>query len=250
MDDKRQFDVRANGVTVVDDLDLFDVTDEAFEAYDVEVPVTVGADGVLTLEFDGTASDNAKGQRHLAARGGGRDGPDRLDRGRAPAVAEVGDDGSATLAFPLTASDAFTGTITVSFTVDGAASSQSVAFADGVGVLSVEVADDDLASDAATAVVLTGVDSGSLGAATSASGTVAEDDAAPAVDQGVAPQGATVGAAFAYAVPADAFADADSTLSLSATLADGSPLPAWLSFDGTGFSGTPGAATRAPCRCW
>ena len=59
VDDNRVFDVRANGVTVVDDLDLVDVTDAAFEAHDVEVPVTVAADGILTLEFD-ASSDNAK----------------------------------------------------------------------------------------------------------------------------------------------------------------------------------------------
>ncbi|MBN3117414.1 putative Ig domain-containing protein, partial [Pectobacterium brasiliense] len=48
---------------------------------------------------------------------------------------------------------------------------------------------------------------------------------------------------FNFTVPAGTFSDPDGdTLTLSATLADGSPLPSWLSFDpaiGT-FSGTPG----------
>lgn len=45
---------------------------------------------------------------------------------------------------------------------------------------------------------------------------------------------------FEFEVPADAFADADGTTpTLTATLADGSDLPPWLSFDGTTFSGTP-----------
>ncbi len=51
--------------------------------------------------------------------------------------------------------------------------------------------------------------------------------------------------AFEYRIPIGSFTDADGdALSYSATLADGSPLPGWLSFDpATGrFSGTPGDA--------
>ena len=50
-------------------------------------------------------------------------------------------------------------------------------------------------------------------------------------------------AAFSYTIASDAFVDIDTggSLTLSATLADGSPLPAWLSFDADSrtFSGTP-----------
>lgn len=54
-------------------------------------------------------------------------------------------------------------------------------------------------------------------------------------------QTATQGQAFSFALPASAFSDADSGdhLTFTATLGDGSPLPSWLSFNGTGFSGTP-----------
>ena len=66
----------------------------------------------------------------------------------------------------------------------------------------------------------------------------------PAVATALVDQAATEDAGFSYQVPAGSFADLDGsdTLSLSATLADGSALPGWLSFDaGTGtFSGTPG----------
>ena len=58
---------------------------------------------------------------------------------------------------------------------------------------------------------------------------------------------AVAGDPFSYVVPADAFTDADGdTLRYSATRADGSALPSWLSFDATtrAFSGTP-AATDA-----
>ena len=51
-------------------------------------------------------------------------------------------------------------------------------------------------------------------------------------------------AAFSFAVPANTFADSDSgdVLSLKAARVDGTALPAWLRFDGTTFSGTPGNA--------
>ncbi|WP_252177988.1 VCBS domain-containing protein [Endozoicomonas sp. 4G] len=64
----------------------------------------------------------------------------------------------------------------------------------------------------------------------------------PAIDAGTADQSATEEQAFSYQLPANAFSDIDGdNLTYSATLDDGSPLPAWLSFDpsnGT-FSGTP-----------
>jgi Ca2+-binding RTX toxin-like protein len=62
----------------------------------------------------------------------------------------------------------------------------------------------------------------------------------------LADQAATQNAVFSYQLPLDAFTDIDTgdTLTLSAKLADGQPLPGWLSFDATTqiFSGTPGNA--------
>jgi hypothetical protein len=56
-----------------------------------------------------------------------------------------------------------------------------------------------------------------------------------------------VGSAFAFTVPANTFADVDAedTLSLSATLANGDALPNWLSFNATTgrFSGNPTSST-------
>lgn len=73
---------------------------------------------------------------------------------------------------------------------------------------------------------------------------VANTNDAPTVGAALAAQIATEDAAFTFTVPTDAFADADvgDRLSYSATLADGSALPAWLQLDAaTGtFSGTPG----------
>ncbi|MEO5340940.1 MAG: putative Ig domain-containing protein [Magnetococcus sp. MYC-9] len=60
----------------------------------------------------------------------------------------------------------------------------------------------------------------------------------------------STGVPLVFAIPDDTFADIDvihgDTLSLSARLADGKPLPTWLFFDPTSgtFSGTPGSADR------
>jgi Ca2+-binding RTX toxin-like protein len=73
--------------------------------------------------------------------------------------------------------------------------------------------------------------------------SVANTNDAPEVGAGITAQTATEDAAFSYTVAADAFGDVDQgdALSYSATLADGSPLPSWLSFDAQtrSFSGTP-----------
>ena len=66
---------------------------------------------------------------------------------------------------------------------------------------------------------------------------------APIVATPLLDQTATENTAFSYVVPATAFTDPDNeTLSYTATLADGSPLPSWLTFDAATrtFSGTPG----------
>ncbi|MBX5156363.1 DUF4082 domain-containing protein [Rhizobium sp. NZLR8] len=59
-------------------------------------------------------------------------------------------------------------------------------------------------------------------------------------------QNATVGSAFSFVLPTTTFTDVDSgeTLTYSATAADGTALPAWLSFNATTrtFSGTPTAS--------
>lgn len=78
-------------------------------------------------------------------------------------------------------------------------------------------------------------------------GTIQNDDAnqTPTVATPIPDRTAVAGTAFSYAFPATTFADADGhTLVYSATLADGSPLPAWLTFTPAtrAFSGTPALA--------
>ena len=71
------------------------------------------------------------------------------------------------------------------------------------------------------------------------------DATPPTVANAIPDQTATAGTAFSYAFPANTFSDADSdTLSYTATKADGTALPTWLSFTAStrAFSGTPQAA--------
>lgn len=75
--------------------------------------------------------------------------------------------------------------------------------------------------------------------------TIAPVNDDPTVAAPIVDQNATTGNAFSFTLPAATFADVDDTaLTLTAALASGDPLPAWLSFDPkTGeFSGTPDAA--------
>jgi Ca2+-binding RTX toxin-like protein len=65
---------------------------------------------------------------------------------------------------------------------------------------------------------------------------------APVVSQAIAPQSVTVDNVFNYQFATNTFTDVDGdTLTYSATLANGEPLPSWLSFDANSrtFSGTP-----------
>ncbi|KHS77414.1 putative Ig domain-containing protein, partial [Pectobacterium carotovorum] len=75
--------------------------------------------------------------------------------------------------------------------------------------------------------------------------TVTNVNDAPVVATPIPPQSVAQGGGFNFTVPDGTFSDPDGdTLTLSATLANGSPLPSWLRFDpaiGT-FSGTPGNA--------
>jgi Ca2+-binding RTX toxin-like protein len=71
---------------------------------------------------------------------------------------------------------------------------------------------------------------------------------APVAESTLPVQSAPIGSAFSYGLPAGLFSDADAgdTLTLTARLANGDPLPAWLTFNGTNFSGTPAAGDAGP----
>jgi hypothetical protein len=73
----------------------------------------------------------------------------------------------------------------------------------------------------------------------------------PVVGAEIADYGADLDVPFSYEVSLNAFTDVESQFDLTyqATLADGSALPAWLSFDPVNrtFSGTPPSTTWS---CW
>ncbi|WP_277345435.1 calcium-binding protein, partial [Pelagibius litoralis] len=72
--------------------------------------------------------------------------------------------------------------------------------------------------------------------------TVANTNDAPTLGDSLSIAEVEVGGSLAAAIPGTAFADVDvgDQLTLTATLVDGSPLPAWLQFDGSTFTGMPG----------
>jgi VCBS repeat-containing protein len=90
------------------------------------------------------------------------------------------------------------------------------------------------------------VSDGSLGASATFTVQVNGVNDTPAWGTALADQSARQGVAFSAQVPAASVTDRDSgdTLSWSASLASGQPLPAWLGFDAASrtFSGTPGAS--------
>jgi fibronectin-binding autotransporter adhesin len=91
-------------------------------------------------------------------------------------------------------------------------------------------------------VRVTATDGSNASASSDFTLTVTNTNDAP-IAAPIAAQSATEDNAFNFAVPSNTFTDADvgDTLSYTATLADGSPLPSWLSFDAATrtFSGTP-----------
>lgn len=92
-------------------------------------------------------------------------------------------------------------------------------------------------------LAVTATDSAGASAAGSFSLTVKNVNDAPALANPLADQSGNQNAPFAFPVPQGTFADVDvgDALTLSATLADGSALPAWLAFEPAGgiLTGTP-----------
>ncbi|HEX8226041.1 MAG TPA: tandem-95 repeat protein [Allosphingosinicella sp.] len=81
---------------------------------------------------------------------------------------------------------------------------------------------------------------GSLGVSDVFRLTIAAENDRPVVLTALADARSDEDEAIEVLLPADAFADIDGdTLSLTAALVRGEPLPEWLSFDGTRFTGTP-----------
>ena len=95
----------------------------------------------------------------------------------------------------------------------------------------------------ALSLKVTATDTGGLSASADFTVNVANVNDAPLVATALDSQNATEDASWSYTIPASTFSDVDvgDSLSYSATLADGSTLPSWLTFDAVTrtFSGTP-----------
>ena len=92
-------------------------------------------------------------------------------------------------------------------------------------------------------LIVTATDIHGLAATTEMTITINNVNDAPELNRALRDQSVTEGQAFSFTLPDDTFTDidVDDVLTLSATMADGSSLPDWLSFDSeTGtFTGTP-----------
>jgi VCBS repeat-containing protein len=97
-------------------------------------------------------------------------------------------------------------------------------------------------------LMVTATDTGGLSASSAFALNVANVNDAPVASIALADQATQQDALFSFIVPAGMFADADiihgDTLIYAATMADGTALPSWLTFDAATqiFSGTPGNA--------
>jgi Putative Ig domain. len=134
--------------------------------------------------------------------------------------------------------------LTLSATLaDGSALPDWLTFSPETGVFSGTPANADVGS---ITVKLTATDSANAVVADEFIVLTANTNDSPTVATPIPDQNATEDAAFAFSIPANTFADVDAgdSLTLSATLADDSALPAWLTFSpNTGvFSGTPANA--------
>jgi len=92
--------------------------------------------------------------------------------------------------------------------------------------------------------ILWGTDNYNYSAGEYVNMTIGAPNRTPTLVTALADQAAAQGASFSYTVPSGAFTDPDGdTLAYSATLADGSALPSWLTFNASTrtFSGTPSA---------
>lgn len=92
--------------------------------------------------------------------------------------------------------------------------------------------------------ILWGTDNYNYSAGEYVNMTIGAPNRTPTLVTALADQAAAQGASFSYTVPSGAFTDPDGdTLAYSATLADGTALPSWLTFNASTrtFSGTPSA---------
>ncbi|PLY38669.1 hypothetical protein F164LOC_02305 [Pectobacterium carotovorum] len=198
--------------------------------------------GNLTIRITATDSSNASVSTTF--------GLTVNDNNHAPVVATpladqtIAQDGSLSFSVPTgTFTDSDVGdTLTLSATLaDGSALPSWLSFNPATGTFSGTPANGDVGS---LSIRVTATDGSNAAASATFALTVSNINDAPVVSGSVAPQSVAQDSPLNFTLPGGLFTDSDvgDTLTLSATLADGSALPSWLSFNpATGtFSGTPG----------
>ncbi|GKW21321.1 hypothetical protein PEC302107_30500 [Pectobacterium araliae] len=134
-------------------------------------------------------------------------------------------------------------TLTLNATLaDGAMLPAWLSFNPATGTFSGTPANGDVGN---LTIKVTATDGSNASVSTTFGLTITNVNDAPVVATPIPPQSVVQGSGFNFTVPDGTFSDPDGdTLTLSATLANGSPLPSWLRFDPTigTFSGTPGNA--------
>ncbi|MEI7341671.1 putative Ig domain-containing protein, partial [Pectobacterium brasiliense] len=154
----------------------------------------------------------------------------------------VAQDGSLNFAIPVgTFTDPDGDTLSLSATLaDGSPLPGWITFNPATGTFSGTPGNADVGS---LSIKVTATDTASAAVSTTFSLTVTNVNDAPVVGTPIPPQSVAQDGSLSFTVPAGTFTDPDGdTLTLSATLANGLPLPSWISFNpATGtFSGTPG----------
>ncbi len=189
---QRVFDILVEGQLVVDDYDLLAETGNDFnQSQIITLPglYSPGADGVLNINFEALGDDGVDNGKVNAIVIREVDDPRPVvSIGDALPVDESGDVGVTTLDFPITFSETPATDITISVEIDnkGVVTTQDVALGTTGGVLSVDVANDDVFDGPdAISVTITGVTVGAEfvrfdGPGASAEGIVNEDETSPA----------------------------------------------------------------------
>ncbi|WP_323640787.1 putative Ig domain-containing protein, partial [Pectobacterium polonicum] len=160
------------------------------------------------------------------------------------AAQSIAQGGSLNVAIPAgTFTDPDGDTLTLSATLaDGSPLPSWITFNAATGTFSGTPANGDVGS---LTIKITATDGSNASVSTTFGLTVTNVNDAPVVSGSVAPQTIAQGGGLNFTLPTGLFTDPDGdTLTLSATLANGSPLPSWITFNATTgtFSGTPGNA--------
>ena len=139
------------------------------------------------------------------------------------------------------------GSLTLTLDTDTTTATNSLTLV--VGSTSFGLADADTATARVRVWTSTGL---SWTAGTAVAVKLTSSNNPPTVANEIPDQTATAGTAFSYVFPTNTFNDTDSTdtLTYTATKADGTTLPTWLTFDAATrtFSGTPTAAETVPVK--